>query len=51
MTGELVDHYFLTAAANAYNRDILIIPCFQASCTHPPSNTCHGKEIDIVSLQ
>ena len=38
MTGELVDHYFLTAVAKTNNRDIIIIPSFQASCTHPPSN-------------
>ena len=38
MAGELVDHYFLTAAAKANNRDIIIIPSFQASCTHPQNN-------------
>ena len=36
--GEMVDHYFLTAVAKANNRDIIIVPSFIASCTHPSKN-------------
>ena len=38
MAGEVVDHYFLNTAAKANDRDIIIIPSFKASCTHPQSN-------------